>query len=164
MGSSSKASSCRSEEVAATSAGHIPHSTKKKKNEEEEERSHSHRRQIRRPLDFASRSLVFLLQIRLQFPLPDRNPRFGFVSDSEMLRLRAFRPSGDKIVKIQLHPTHPWLVTADASDFVSVWNWEHRQVVAVQLRVSPSCFALCDAMVIYELKAGRVDERCLVGA
>lgn len=62
-----------------------------------------------------------------------------------MMRLRSFRPSGDKIVKIQLHPTHPWLVTADASDFVSVWNWEHRQV-------------------IYELKAGGVDERRLVGA
>ncbi|XP_077251027.1 transducin/WD40 repeat-like superfamily protein [Tasmannia lanceolata] len=62
-----------------------------------------------------------------------------------MLRLRAFRPSNDKIVKIQLHPTHPWLVTADASDHVSVWNWEHRQV-------------------IYELKAGGVDQRRLVGA
>ncbi|KAL4561890.1 hypothetical protein LXL04_034072 [Taraxacum kok-saghyz] len=44
-----------------------------------------------------------------------------------MLRLKAFRPTNDKIVKIQLHPTHPWLVTADASDHVSVWNWEHRQ-------------------------------------
>ncbi|KAF2309079.1 hypothetical protein GH714_000345 [Hevea brasiliensis] len=54
-------------------------------------------------------------------------------------------PSNEKIVKIQLHPTHPWLVTADASDRVSVWNWEHRQV-------------------IYELKAGGVDERRLVGA
>ncbi|XP_015576014.2 uncharacterized protein LOC8262807 isoform X1 [Ricinus communis] len=62
-----------------------------------------------------------------------------------MLRLRAYRPSSEKIVKIQLHPTHPWLVTADASDRVSVWNWEHRQV-------------------IYELKAGGVDERRLVGA
>ncbi|KAF5946815.1 hypothetical protein HYC85_017043 [Camellia sinensis] len=62
-----------------------------------------------------------------------------------MLRLRAFRPTNDKIVKIQLHPTHPWIVTADASDRVSVWNWEHRQV-------------------IYELKAGGVDERRLVGA
>ncbi|CAD6209263.1 unnamed protein product [Miscanthus lutarioriparius] len=27
----------------------------------------------------------------------------------------------------QLHPTHPWLVTADANDRVSVWDWEHRQ-------------------------------------
>ncbi|KAF7818053.1 transcription initiation factor TFIID subunit 5 [Senna tora] len=62
-----------------------------------------------------------------------------------MLRLKAFRPTNDKIVKIQLHPTHPWMVTADASDRVSVWNWEHRQV-------------------IYELKAGGVDERRLVGA
>ncbi|WOH14997.1 hypothetical protein DCAR_0934527 [Daucus carota subsp. sativus] len=62
-----------------------------------------------------------------------------------MLKLKAFRPTNDKIVKIQLHPTHPWLVTADASDHVSVWNWEHRQV-------------------IYELKAGGVDERRLVGA
>ncbi|KAK9076951.1 hypothetical protein SSX86_005286 [Deinandra increscens subsp. villosa] len=62
-----------------------------------------------------------------------------------MLRLKAFRPTNDKIVKIQLHPTHPWLVTADASDHVSVWNWEHRQV-------------------IYELKPGGVDERRLVGA
>ncbi|KAI3996980.1 hypothetical protein MKX01_021256 [Papaver californicum] len=62
-----------------------------------------------------------------------------------MLKLRAFRPTNDKIVKIQLHPTHPWLVTADASDHVAVWNWEHRQV-------------------IYELKAGGVDERRLVGA
>ncbi|XP_062081320.1 uncharacterized protein LOC133786118 [Humulus lupulus] len=62
-----------------------------------------------------------------------------------MLRLKAFRPSNEKIVKIQLHPTHPWMVTADASDHVSVWNWEHRQV-------------------IYELKAGGVDERRLVGA
>ncbi|KAF6135206.1 hypothetical protein GIB67_035277 [Kingdonia uniflora] len=52
-----------------------------------------------------------------------------------MLRLRAFRPTNDKIVRIQLHPTHPWLVTADASDHV-----------------------------IYELKAGGVDERRLVGA
>ncbi|CAJ1871746.1 unnamed protein product [Sphenostylis stenocarpa] len=62
-----------------------------------------------------------------------------------MLRLKAFRPTTDKIVKIQLHPTHPWMVTADDSDRVSVWNWEHRQVV-------------------YELKAGGVDERRLVGA
>ncbi|CAI9101437.1 OLC1v1038767C1 [Oldenlandia corymbosa var. corymbosa] len=62
-----------------------------------------------------------------------------------MLRLKAFRPTNDKIVKIQMHPTHPWLVTADASDHVSVWNWEHRQV-------------------IYELKGGGVDERRLVGA
>ena len=45
-----------------------------------------------------------------------------------MLRLRAFRPTSDKVVKIQLHPTHPWLVTADANDRVSVWDWEHRQV------------------------------------
>ncbi|TKY61627.1 U3 small nucleolar RNA-associated protein 12 [Spatholobus suberectus] len=62
-----------------------------------------------------------------------------------MLRLKAFRPTTDKIVKIQLHPTHPWMVTADDSDRVSVWNWEHRQLV-------------------YELKAGGVDERRLVGA
>ncbi|XP_060167461.1 uncharacterized protein LOC132598543 isoform X1 [Lycium barbarum] len=62
-----------------------------------------------------------------------------------MLRLRAFRPTNDKIVKIHMHPTHPWLVTADASDHVSVWNWEHRQI-------------------IYELKPGGVDERRLVGA
>ncbi|CAK9309854.1 unnamed protein product [Citrullus colocynthis] len=62
-----------------------------------------------------------------------------------MLRLRAFRPSSEKIVKVQMHPTHPWLVTADASDHVSVWNWEHRQV-------------------IYELKAGGIDQRRLVGA
>ncbi|KAJ8483537.1 hypothetical protein OPV22_016022 [Ensete ventricosum] len=61
-----------------------------------------------------------------------------------MLRLRAFRQTNGKIVKIQLHPTHPWLVTSDDSDHVSVWDWEHRQV-------------------IYELKAGGVDERRLVG-
>ncbi|OMO53215.1 hypothetical protein CCACVL1_28804 [Corchorus capsularis] len=62
-----------------------------------------------------------------------------------MLRLRAFRATNEKVVKIAVHPTHPWLVTADASDHVSVWNWEHRQV-------------------IYELKAGGVDQRRLVGA
>ncbi|XWS52351.1 hypothetical protein CRYUN_Cryun11dG0060700 [Craigia yunnanensis] len=62
-----------------------------------------------------------------------------------MLRLRAFRASNEKIVEIAVHPTHPWLVIADASDHVSVWNWEHRQV-------------------IYELKAGGVDQRRLVGA
>ncbi|KAL0364934.1 UNVERIFIED_CONTAM: hypothetical protein Sangu_0591000 [Sesamum angustifolium] len=62
-----------------------------------------------------------------------------------MLRLRALRPTNEKIAKVQLHPTHPWLVTADASDHVSVWNWEHRQV-------------------IYELKAGGVDQRRLLGA
>ncbi|PPS14613.1 hypothetical protein GOBAR_AA05992 [Gossypium barbadense] len=62
-----------------------------------------------------------------------------------MLRLRAFRGTNDKIVKIAVHPTHPWLVTADASDYVSVWNWEHRQI-------------------IYEFKAGGVDHRRLVGA
>lgn len=62
-----------------------------------------------------------------------------------MLRLRAFRQTNDKIVKIQMHPTHPWLVTSDASDHVSVWNWEHRQV-------------------IYEIKGGGVDERRVVGA
>uniref|UniRef100_A0A1J3CXR0 Uncharacterized protein n=1 Tax=Noccaea caerulescens TaxID=107243 RepID=A0A1J3CXR0_NOCCA len=62
-----------------------------------------------------------------------------------MLRARAFRQTNGKIVKIQVHPTHPWLVTADDTDHVSVWNWEHRQV-------------------IYELKAGGVDERRLVGA
>ena len=45
-----------------------------------------------------------------------------------MLRLRAFHLTSEKIVKVQLHPTHPWLVTANASDNVIVWNWEHRQV------------------------------------
>lgn len=45
-----------------------------------------------------------------------------------MLRARAFRQTNSKIVKIQVHPTHPWLVTSDDSDNVSVWNWEHRQV------------------------------------
>lgn len=32
------------------------------------------------------------------------------------------------MVKIQSHPTHPWLVDTDASDFISVWNWGHRQI------------------------------------
>ena len=45
-----------------------------------------------------------------------------------MMRLRAFRPTSEKIRKIELHPTHPWLVTADDDDHVSVWNWDHRQV------------------------------------
>ena len=98
-----------------------------------------------------------------------------------MLRLRAFRPTNDKIVKIQLHPTHPWLVTADASDRVSVWNWEHRQVSFFQFCCSCFCFLMIYSQlficqfrllpflwvlrqVIYELKAGGVDERRLVGA
>ncbi|XP_020525864.1 uncharacterized protein LOC18438882 [Amborella trichopoda] len=38
-------------------------------------------------------------------------------------------------MRIQTHPTYPWIVTADASDHVVVWNWKHRQI-------------------IYELKAG----------
>uniref|UniRef100_A0A0A9JSC1 Uncharacterized protein n=1 Tax=Arundo donax TaxID=35708 RepID=A0A0A9JSC1_ARUDO len=50
-----------------------------------------------------------------------------------MLRLRAFRPTSDKVVKIQLHPTHPWRVTADANDRVSVWDWEHRQGPIISL-------------------------------
>ncbi|XP_057494115.1 probable serine/threonine-protein kinase PBL11 isoform X2 [Actinidia eriantha] len=74
-------------------------------------------------------------------PLGDES----LVAWRKMLHLRAFRPMNDKIVKIQLHPTHSWRSTTDASDRVSVWNWEHRQV-------------------IYELKAGSVDERRLVGA
>ncbi|KAH6794105.1 Transducin/WD40 repeat-like superfamily protein [Perilla frutescens var. hirtella] len=51
-----------------------------------------------------------------------------------MMRLRAFRPTNEKIRKIQLHPTHPWLVTADDADHVSVWNWEHRQAGGVDHR------------------------------
>lgn len=92
-----------------------------------------------------------------------------------MLRLRAFRPTNDKIVKIELHPTHPWLVTADASDHVSVWNWEHRQVRFLSCKKKKSPFVSFDSLksksnsiqfsqVIYELKAGGVDERRLVGA
>lgn len=103
-----------------------------------------------------------------------------------MLRLRAFRPTSDKIVKIQMHPTHPWLVTADASDHVSVWNWEHRQVLNFfffKLKKSQLGLANCDGLVfwieplhcnwsgnmcvsqvIYELKGGGVDERRVVGA
>lgn len=93
-----------------------------------------------------------------------------------MLRLKAFRPTSDKIVKIQLHPTHPWMVTADDSDRVSVWNWEHRQVqkpcsihrVSFWFVVYALCFLLCFngnlIQVVYELKAGGVDERRLVGA
>lgn len=61
------------------------------------------------------------------------------------MRSRAFRPTSDKIVRLELHPTQPWLATADASDNVVVWDWEHRQVV-------------------YELNAGGVDARRLVGA
>ena len=56
-----------------------------------------------------------------------------------MLRLRAFRPTSDKVVKIQLHPTHPWLVTADANDRVSVWDWEHRQVPLVSRDPLATC-------------------------
>jgi hypothetical protein len=111
-----------------------------------------------------------------------------------MLRLRAFRPTNDKIIKIQLHPTHPWLVTADASDHVSVWNWEHRQVgrfvnfcicfsqisslpffclfifgfffFKIRINITRLHFSLycLNSQVIYELKAGGVDERRLVGA
>lgn len=93
-----------------------------------------------------------------------------------MLRLRAFRPTNDKIVKIELHPTHPWLVTADASDHVSVWNWEHRQVRFLSFckkkKLHSFHFSLSNpnpnpiqfSQVIYELKAGGVDERRLVGA
>lgn len=91
-----------------------------------------------------------------------------------MLRLRAFRPTNDKIVKIELHPTHPWLVTADASDHVSVWNWEHRQVwflsfckkkISIRfILLSQIQIQIQFSQVIYELKAGGVDERRLVGA
>lgn len=62
-----------------------------------------------------------------------------------MMRSRAFRPTSEKIVRLELHPTQPWIATADASDNVVVWDWEHRQVV-------------------YELNAGGVDARRLVGA
>jgi hypothetical protein len=62
-----------------------------------------------------------------------------------MLRLRAFRPTPDKVVRLLLHPTYPWLVTADASDNVVVWDWEHRQV-------------------IYEVNVRGIDERRNVGA
>lgn len=72
-----------------------------------------------------------------------------------MLRLRAFRPTNDKIVKIQLHPTHPWLVTADASDRVSVWNWEHRQVILCFFPLSPYGFAIV-------IRCGSVRFRLLV--
>ena len=61
-------------------------------------------------------------------PLARDDPAASRGGRGEMLRLRAFRPTSDKVVKIQLHPTHPWLVTADANDRVSVWDWEHRQV------------------------------------
>ncbi|KAL2642182.1 hypothetical protein R1flu_009769 [Riccia fluitans] len=62
-----------------------------------------------------------------------------------MLRLAAFRPSQEKITRLQLHPTYPWLATADESGNVVVWDWEHRQV-------------------IYEVNAIGVDERRLAGA
>ncbi|KAG4928725.1 hypothetical protein JHK85_055211 [Glycine max] len=86
-----------------------------------------------------------------------------------MLRLKAFRPTSDKIVKIQLHPTHPWMVTADDSDRVSVWNWEHRQVqnscsIHRCFRFRLLRFNGNLIQVVYELKAGGVDERRLVGA
>jgi WD40 repeat protein len=42
--------------------------------------------------------------------------------------LQVFRLTSDKVVKIQLHTMHQWLITADADDRVSVWDWEHRQV------------------------------------
>ncbi|BAS98482.1 Os06g0599050 [Oryza sativa Japonica Group] len=41
-------------------------------------------------------------------------------SSYAMLCLRAFRPTRDKVVKIQFHPTHPWLVAANANDHVFV--------------------------------------------
>ncbi|CAM6114633.1 unnamed protein product [Calypogeia fissa] len=62
-----------------------------------------------------------------------------------MLRLAAFRPSSEKVTKLQLHPTYPWLVSADLSGNVVVWDWQHRQV-------------------IYEVNAIGVDERRLAGA
>nr|CAB3477790.1 unnamed protein product [Digitaria exilis] len=104
------------------------------------------------PASFTASPLLHTQISRLQISAPA--PTLSLARDylaaarggrGEMLRLRAFRPTSDKVVKIQLHPTHPWLVTADANDRVSVWDWEHRQV-------------------IYELKAGGVDERRLVGA
>ena len=67
-----------------------------------------------------------------------------------MLRLRAFRPTQDKVVKLLLHPTYPWLVTADASDNVVVWDWEHRQVcVSVILHFAPSSVSLLAHTFLY---------------
>jgi branched-subunit amino acid permease len=75
-----------------------------------------------------------------------------------MLRLRAFRPTPDKVVRLLLHPTYPWLVTADASDNVVVWDWEHRQVSSTMLysiiSVYPSYwFALLDIKLCHQTGA-----------
>jgi hypothetical protein len=43
-----------------------------------------------------------------------------------MLRLQAFRPTQDKVVKLLLHPTYPWLVTFNDDD-VRIWQaWMSR--------------------------------------
>eukprot|EP00897_Mesotaenium_endlicherianum_P007156 jgi/Mesen1/6469/ME000033S05753 len=59
------------------------------------------------------------------------------------VRLKAFRPSVDKVYHLDIHPTQPWFVTSDGGDNVVLWDWEHRQV-------------------LYELNARGVDERQLV--
>lgn len=64
-----------------------------------------------------------------------------------MLRLRAFRPTHDKVVKLLLHPTYPWLVTADASDNVVVWDWEHRQVLSASSLFFSRVWELSFAMI-----------------
>lgn len=42
--------------------------------------------------------------------------------------MKAFLPGHEKIHLLDVHPTQPWVVTADEADSVVVWDWEHRQV------------------------------------
>lgn len=45
-----------------------------------------------------------------------------------LLEVRAVRPSGDKVDRVEFHPTQPWLALVSRGNAVTVWNYESNEV------------------------------------
>jgi hypothetical protein len=50
---------------------------------------------------------------------------------TDVLSIKAVRPSSEKINRAVFHPVQPWVAYADRASAVTVWNYEANEVGAV---------------------------------
>jgi hypothetical protein len=50
---------------------------------------------------------------------------------TDLLEIKAVRPSTDKIDRVEFHPVQPWLAFVSRSNAVTVWNYESNEVGAL---------------------------------
>lgn len=78
---------------------------------------------------------------------------------TDLLELRAFRASPDKVDRVEFHPVQPWLAFVTRGNLVTVWDYESNEVrgPASVRRVGG---AVGDGRQVRRNSAGRLAAHC----